>query len=78
MKQPKTASTEQPKALDTLVGIVDLALPCRWPNRTPTLADLARLTGTASRCLRFENVDERISTENQAVLTVAKKLALIS
>jgi hypothetical protein len=79
MKQPKTTTaTEQPTALDTLVGIVDLAVPCRWPDRTPTLGDLARLTGTASRCLRFDNVDERISTENAAVLAVAKKLALIS
>ena len=73
-----TATTDRPKALDTLIGIVDLATTFRFVDRTPTLSDLARLTATASRCLRYDDVDERISVENACVMSVAKRRNLIS
>ena len=52
---------ERPKALDVLVGVTELALtyryperaPTRYPERAPTLADMARVVSTASRLLRF-------------------------
>jgi hypothetical protein len=74
----KTPATERPKALDTLVAIVDLVIPHRYPDRDPSLADVARLTSAASRVLRFSNLDERIETENKATLLIAKKLQLVS
>jgi hypothetical protein len=73
-----TTTAERPKALDTLIGIVDLATTFRFVDRTPTLSDLACLTATASRCLRYDDIDERISTENAAVLALAKKRQLVS
>jgi hypothetical protein len=74
----KAPVTERPKALDTLVAIVDLVIPHRYPDRDPSLSDIARLTSTASRVLRFSNLDERIETENRATLLLAKKLQLVS
>jgi hypothetical protein len=74
----KPPAIERPKALDTLVAIIDLVIPHRYPDRDPSLSDIARLTSTASRVLRFSNLDERIETENRAVLQVAKKLQLVS
>ncbi len=73
-----TNTADRPKALETLIGIVDLAATFRFVDRTPTLSDLARLTASASRCLRYQDVDERISTENAAVLALAKKRSLVS
>jgi len=77
---------ERPKALDVLVGVTELALtyryperaPTRYPERAPTLADMARVVSTASRLLRFSNLDERIETENLAVLALAKKRNLVN
>jgi hypothetical protein len=72
------ATTDRPKALDTLIGIVEQAVAFRFVDRTPSLADLARLAQTASRCLRYDNVDEQISVVNAAVISVAKRRNLIS
>ena len=69
---------ERPKALDVLVGVTELALTYRYPERAPTLADMARVVSTASRLLRFSNLDERIETENLAVLALAKKRNLVN
>ena len=78
MKQPtKIPATERPKALDVLVNIVDLAVSYRFQERTPTLTDLARVIGSASRVLRYADVDERISTENAALLAIAKQRGLV-
>ena len=75
----KTQTTEvRPKALDVLVGIVDIVLTFRFADRTATLSDMARIVSTASRLLRFSNLDEKIETENQAVLTLARKRQLVN
>jgi hypothetical protein len=76
MKQPAKA-TEQPKSLDALIGIVDLAISYRYSEKIPTLSDLARLVASASRVLHVRDLDERISTENAAVLALAKKRGLV-
>jgi hypothetical protein len=73
-----TTTAERPKAVDCLVGIVEQAIAFRFTERTPTLSDLARVVNTASRLLRFADIDERITTENQVTLAVAKKLQLVS
>ena len=77
MKLP-AKTTEQPKAVDALIGIVDLAIPYRFPSRIPTLSDLARLVSSASRVLHVRDLDERISVENAAVMVLAKKRGLVS
>ena len=48
MKQPAKPA-EQPKALAILVSIVDLAITFRFPERAPSLSDVARLVGASSR-----------------------------
>ena len=77
MKAP-AKTTEHPKALDALIGIVDVAIPYRYPERIPTLSHLARLVASASRVLHVRDLDERISVENAAVLALAKKRGLVS
>jgi hypothetical protein len=77
MKQPKAAA-DAPKALDVLVSITDLAVGHRFVDRTPKLVDVARAVSLASRLLRFSNIDERIETENAAVLALAKRRSLLS
>jgi hypothetical protein len=74
----KAPTTERPKTLDTLVALVDLAIPHRFHDRNPSLSSIARLTNAASRVLRFQDVDERIDTENKATLLIARKLQLVS
>jgi hypothetical protein len=44
----------------------------------PTLSDMARRVSTASRLLRFSNLDKRIETENLAVLALTRKRQLVS
>jgi hypothetical protein len=73
----KPTTDNRPKALDVLVGIVEQAVAFRFADRNPTIADLSRVVNTASRLLRFGDVDERITTENAATLALAKKLSLI-
>jgi hypothetical protein len=77
MKQP-AKTTEQPKALDALIGIVDLAIAFRFAERVPTLSDLARVVAASSRVLRIHDLDERLSCENAAMLALAKKRGLVS
>jgi hypothetical protein len=78
MKQPAKAPADQPKTLDVLVDITDLAIAHRFVTKTPKLVDVARAVALASRLLRFTDVDERIETENAAVLALAKKRSLLS
>ena len=65
-------------ALDVLVDVTELALTYKYPDRTPTISDMARTVSTASRLLRFSNLDDRIETENQVVMALAKKRQLVS
>ena len=74
----KPTATERPKALDVLVAIIELVIPHRYPDRDPSLSDIARLASAASRVLRFSNLYERIEVENRATLLLAKKLSLVS
>jgi len=76
MNATKTPATDRPKALDTLIAIVDLVIPHRY-DRVPTLGEIARTVGVASRSLRIPDFDERISVENAATLAVAKRLNVI-
>jgi hypothetical protein len=73
-----TATAERPKSIDTLASITEQALNYRFADRTPTFADIARMVNTASRLLRFSDVDHRIEVENAVTLVVAKKLQLVS
>jgi hypothetical protein len=73
-----TSSTERPKAVDVLMDITERAIAFRYTERTPTLADVARVVNTSSRLLRFSNLDERIEVENATVLLLAKKRQLVS
>jgi hypothetical protein len=78
-KAPTTTTEPRPRAIDVLVGIVDIVLAFRFAERTPTLSDMARVVSTASRLLRFSNLDEkRIECENAAVLALARKRQLVS
>jgi len=47
-------------------------------ERASSLSDVVRVVGTASRLLRYDNVDERIEVENATVLALAKKRQLVS
>jgi len=47
MKATKTTATDRPKALDTLLAIVDLVIPHRFPERTPTLISVENATTLA-------------------------------
>jgi hypothetical protein len=81
MKQnakPSTATEQAPKATEILGSIVELAIPFRYPNRVPTLADVARTVAGASRVLHIRDLDERIETENAVVPQFAKKRGLVS
>ena len=78
MKQSAKPTTERSKAVDTLVGIVDLAITFRFPEKTPSLSDVARVVGASSRVLRIADLDERISVENAAVMALAKKRNLVN
>ena len=72
------ASVERPKAVDTLVGITEQAIAFRFADRAPSLSDVVRVVSTASRLLRYDNVDERIEVKNATVLQLAKKRQLVS
>jgi hypothetical protein len=70
-------AAERPTAIDTLVGITELAVQFRFPQKPPTLADLVHVTGAASRALRYDNVDEKIEVENAAVMVLARQRGLV-
>ena len=77
-KMAKVSTEQQPKAVDTLIGITEQAIAFRFADKTVTLSDVVRVVGTASRLLRNDNVDERIEVENATVLALAKKRQLVS
>ena len=68
---------QQPTAVDTLVFITEQAIAFRFANKTPSLNDMVRMVGTASRLLRYANQKERIEVENATVLELAKKRQLV-
>lgn len=72
MKQP-TKTDSRPKATDTLVNVVEAILAYRYPGKSLSLGDIARVTSVASRILHL-NKDERVACENSATLVLAKKL----
>ena len=74
-KQPKLG----PKAaVEALVAVVETVLPFRVePETAPTLGEVARVVGQASRLLRISDADERITVENQATVALAKKRNLM-
>jgi hypothetical protein len=78
MASKTTVTAERPRAVDTIIAITEQALGYRFVERTPTLSDVARVVSTASRLLRFTDLDERIEVENAAVLQLAKKRQLVS
>jgi hypothetical protein len=61
-----------------LTTIVDQAVAYRYPDRSPSVSEVARLASTASRLLRFSNLDERIEYENRCVLEFTKRKAMVS
>jgi hypothetical protein len=70
---------EQPssqKAVDVLVDVVERAAAHRFTKRAPSLNDLVRMVGTASRLLRYDSVEARIEVENSVVFALAKKRQL--
>jgi hypothetical protein len=73
-----TASSERPKAVDVLMDITERAIAFRYTERNPTLSDVARVVSTASRLLRYSNLDERIEVENATVLALVRKRGLVS
>jgi hypothetical protein len=72
------AKVERPKVLDTLIAIVELVIPHRYPDREPSLSDIARLTSNVAGVLRFSNRAERTEVETTATLTLVKKRGLVS
>jgi hypothetical protein len=71
-------TSERPKAVDVLTGVIEQVIPYRFDGREPTISDLARMVSTASRLIRFDNIDERIEVENATVLRLAKQRQLMS
>ena len=64
MKLP-AKPTEQPKALATLVSIVDLAITFRFPEKTPSLSRRgASGRSIVTRCPHICDLDERINVAN--------------
>lgn len=78
MAKTPTTTEPRPKAVDVLVNVSELALTYKFPDRVATISEMSRTVSTASRLLRFSNLDEKIETENQVALTLAKKRQLIS
>lgn len=77
MKSSKPA--ERPKAVEVLAAITEIAMQFRTgPEQSPTLNEIARITGQASRLLRITDLDEKISVENAATVQLAKKHNLMS
>jgi hypothetical protein len=78
MDMAKATVTEKPKALDTLVEITEQALDFRYAEKTVKLMDIGKVVIQAFRAMHIRDADERVSTENQAVVTIAKKRALLT
>ena len=76
-KTPQTS--EKPKAaLDTLVAIVDQAIDFRFAEKVLSVADIARAVRRIVTCVAHQNLDEKISVENAAVLVLAKRRGLVN
>lgn len=73
-----TATTERPRALDVLTSVSQAAIDFRFGDKSPKLSDMARIVSVASRLFRFSNLDERIETENAALLQIAKERKLVN
>ena len=71
------AAEARATTLDTMVAIADRALAHRGET-APRLADIVRTVGAASRCLRIRDLDERLTTENAAVLAIGKKMGTLA
>ena len=69
--------SDRPKAVDTLVNIAEIVLQHRGEDK-PRLTTVARVTNRASGLLRYDNLDERLETENAATIQIAKKHGLMS
>jgi hypothetical protein len=69
--------SDRPKAVDTLVNIAEIVLQHRGEDK-PRLTTVARITNRASGLLHYDNLDERLETENAATIQIAKKHGLIS
>jgi hypothetical protein len=76
--KPAPVTEVRPKAVDLLTSITEQVLVFRYGDRTITLADMARCVSGASRLLRFGDMDERIETENKALMELARKRQLVS
>jgi hypothetical protein len=60
-----------------LVNIAEMVLQHRGEDK-PRLTIVARVTNRASGLLRYDNLDERLETENAATIQIAKKHGLMS
>ena len=78
MAKAATTTEQRPRGIDVLVGVVEIVLAYRYPEKTPTISDMARTVSIASRLLRFSTLDEKFEIENQAVLLLARKRELIN
>jgi hypothetical protein len=76
--RPAPVTEARPKAVDLLTSVTEQVLTFRYGDRQLTLADLARVISSASRLLRFGDMDERIETENKALMELARKRQLVS
>ena len=75
---PKVPATEKPKALDVLTNIAEAAIEFRYADRKVTLVDIGRAVIAASRVIHIKDLDERLETENRAVMAIAKRRQLVS
>jgi hypothetical protein len=73
-----TTAAEWPKALDVMTSIAEKAIDFRYANRRVTMVDVGRAVLAASRIIHIKNLDERLETENRAVMQIAKKRQLVS
>jgi hypothetical protein len=71
-------AAERIKPLDTLVDVTEKVLAFRYVDRQPNLVDIGRCVIAASRALHIKDLDERISCENAAVMSIAKRRQLVS
>jgi hypothetical protein len=72
-----TSASPKPKADDVLIAITESVLAYRGEAR-PNLATIARLINRSSALLRISDLDERMSVENLATVSLAKKLGLMA
>ena len=76
---PKMPTTvERPKALDVLTDIAEKAIDFRYADKRVTLVDVGRAVIAASRVIYIKDLDERLETENRAVMAIAKRRQLVS